>query len=172
MHKEQQIQIAREYTGRTWGEKLCLFAATGFGLGLYAPFAPGTFGSIPGVILAYLTTSLPFAIQVPFCLTLTLAAIPVCDQAERLLGIKDDGRISADEWLLFPIALIGIPVWNLPWWSMLVFFCVTRAVDIIKPPPARALQSIPGGKGIVIDDFIANLYSLAINWTLYILVFR
>lgn len=108
--------------------------------------------------------------QVPFCLALTLAAIPVCDQAERLLAIKDDSRISADEWLLFPIALIGIPLWNLPWWAMVVFFCIVRTIDVIKPPPAKALQTIPGGRGIVIDDFIANLYALAINWAIYLAV--
>ena len=169
MHSEE-IYIANEYKGRTIGERLCILVATGFGIGLYAPFAPGTFGSLPGVLMAYLTTRMPLSMQVPFCLALTLAAIPVCDQAERLLAIKDDSRISADEWLLFPIALIGIPLWNLPWWAMVVFFCVVRAVDVINPPPAKALQTIPGGRGIVIDDFIANLYALAINWAIYLAV--
>ena len=54
---------------------------------------------------------------------------------------------------------------------MIVFFCVVRAIDIIKPWPARNLQSIPGGRGIVIDDFFANLYSLAVNWMIYLIVF-
>ena len=147
-------------------KKFCVFVASGFGLGLIAPVAPGTVGSIPGVALAYATTLLPAWLQIPICLGLTLLAIPICDVAEKALGVKDDGRITADEWMLYPIALIGIPLWELPWWMMIVFFCVVRIVDIIKPPPARGLQSIPGGRGIVIDDFIANLYSLAINWAL------
>lgn len=147
--------------------KFVLFVASGCGLGLVAPFAPGTFGSLPGVALAYLTTALPLALQLPVCLFLTLAAIPFCGAAERILGIKDDGRIAADEWMLFPIALVGIPLGALPWWSMLVFFAVVRAVDIVKPFPARRLQALPGGRGIVIDDFVANLYSLAINWVIY-----
>lgn len=152
--------------------KLVLLIASGGGLGLIAPFAPGTFGSIPGVALAYVTTLLPLWLQLPVCLGFTLLAIPCCDQAERLLGVKDDGRITADEWMLYPIALIGIPLWNLPWWSMLIFFIVVRIVDIIKPPPARGLQVIPGGRGIVIDDFIANLYSLGINWLIYLLLLK
>ena len=152
--------------------KFCVFVASGFGIGLFAPFAPGSFGSLPGVALAYATTALPLWLQIPVCTALTLLAIPFCDVAEKTLGIKDDGRITADEWMLYPLALVGIPLWDLPWWSMLVFFGVIRAVDIIKPWPARQLQCIPGGRGIVIDDFVANLYSLAINWIVVLVLFR
>lgn len=144
--------------------RFCVFVASGFGLGLVAPFAPGTFGSLPGVALAYATTRLPLELQLVAFLGLTLLAIPFCDVAERALGIKDDGRITADEWMLYPIALVGIPLASLPWWSMVVFFCIVRAVDILKPWPCRRLQAITGGRGIVVDDFFANLYSLALNW--------
>ena len=146
--------------------KLCLFLASGLGLGLVAPFAPGTFGSLPGVALAYATTRLPLSLQIAACTALTLLAIPVCGAAERALGIKDDGRIAADEWMLFPIAVIGLPLASLPWWSMVLFFCVVRAIDIVKPWPCRGLQSLPGGRGVVADDFVANLYSFAVNWAI------
>ena len=152
-------------------KRFCVFVASGFGLGLAAPFAPGTFGSLPGVALAYAVCALPLWLQVVACLGLAILAVPVCDVAERALGIKDDGRITADEWMLFPIALVGIPLASLPWWSMLVFFCVIRAVDIVKPWPARQLQRVPGGLGIVIDDFFANLYSFALNWAIVKVVF-
>ena len=109
--------------------------------------------------------------QNPVCLGFTLLAIPFCDVAEKLLGVKDDGRITADEWMLYPIALVGLPLGALPWWSMAVFFVVVRIVDILKPWPCRGLQSVPGGRGIVIDDFFANLYSLGINWALYLVLF-
>ena len=143
--------------------RLCVFLATGCGIGLFVPFAPGTFGSLPGVALAYATTLLPLWLQIPVCTALALLAIPVCDVAERAFGIKDDGRIAADEWMLFPIALVGIPLWELPWWSMVVFFLIVRAVDILKPWPCRGLQRLPGGRGVVVDDFVANLYSLGLN---------
>ena len=138
-------------------KRFCVFVASGFGLGLVAPFAPGTFGSLPGVALAYAVCALPLWLQVVACLGFALLAIPFCDVAEKALGIKDDGRITADEWMLYPIALIGIPLASLPWWSMVVFFCVIRIVDIVKPWPARQLQSVHGGLGIVVDDFFANL---------------
>jgi len=152
-------------------KRFSVWVASGFGLGLIAPFAPGTVGSLPGVALAYAITALPLWLQIPACLGFTLLAIPFCDVAEKVLGVKDDGRITADEWMLYPIALIGLPILDLPWWSMIIFFCIVRIVDIIKPYPARQLQRIPGGRGIVIDDFIANLYSLAVNWVVYFLFF-
>ena len=152
--------------------RLCVFLATGLGIGLVVPFAPGTFGSLPGVALAYATTLLPLYAQIAVATLLVLAAVPICGVAERVLGIKDDGRISADEWMLFPVALLGIPLASLPWWSMVVFFCVIRIVDIVKPWPARQLQSVHGGLGIVVDDFFANLYSLAVNWLIVATLFR
>ena len=152
-------------------KRFALFIATGFGLGLVAPVAPGTIGSFPGVALSYGVAALSIWWQPLACLALTLLAIPFCSSAEKTLGVKDDGRITADEWMLYPIGVCGLPLAELPWWSMLVFFVVIRAVDIIKPWPARGLQSIPGGRGIVIDDFIANLYSLAVNWVIYLVGF-
>lgn len=149
-------------------DKICLFLASGMGLGLVAPFAPGTFGSLPGVALAYLVAHLVLPARIAAAALLALAAIPVCGRAEKILGIKDDGRIAADEWMLFPVATLLVPVETLPWWWMAVFFIVVRAVDIIKPFPCRQLQAIHGGFGIVIDDFFANLYSLAINYAIFL----
>lgn len=149
-------------------KKLVLFLATGCGIGLFVPFAPGTFGSLPGVALAWWMASWAPSVQALVALALAAAAIPVCSIAEKMLGVKDDGRITADEWMLYPIAVLGLPLQTLPFWALAVFFAVVRLVDIVKPPPARQLQAFHGGFGIVIDDFFANLYSLAINWTIYI----
>lgn len=149
-------------------KKLVLFFATGCGIGLFVPFAPGTFGSLPGVVLAWWMASWAPSVQALVALALAAAAIPVCSIAEKMLGVKDDGRITADEWMLYPIAVLGLPLQTLPFWALAVFFAVVRLVDIVKPPPARQLQAFHGGFGIVIDDFFANLYSLAINWTIYI----
>lgn len=151
--------------------RFILFIASGCGLGLIAPAAPGTFGSLPGVALAFAVTTLPLWLQIPVCLALTMLAIPFCDAAERIFGIKDDGRITADEWMLFPIAVVGIPLAQLPWWATLLFFVIVRVVDIVKPWPANALQAIPGGRGIVIDDFIANLYSRILVGIVYFFLF-
>lgn len=152
--------------GTTRWQKWTVFIATGFGLGLVTPIAPGTVGSLPGVLLALWTTRQPLALQILACIGLTLLAVPICDLAERVLGKKDDGRICADEWMLFPICVIGLPLTqNL--WLLPVCFVVTRVCDIIKPPPARQLQALHGGVGIVIDDLFASLYALALNHAIY-----
>ena len=148
--------------GNTFCQKAAVFAATGFGLGLITPVAPGTVGSLPGVLLALWTTRQPVALQVLACLALALLAVPICDTAERVLQKKDDGRICADEWLLFPLCVVGLPLMQ-HLWLVPVCFVVARMCDIIKPPPARRLQELHGGVGIVIDDFIASFYALAIN---------
>lgn len=147
-------------------QKLSVLVATGFGIGLVAPIAPGTLGTLPGVLLALWTTQQALPLQVLTCLGMMLLAIPICDVAENVLQKKDDGRICADEWMLFPICVIGLPLLQHPW-LLPVCFVVARACDIIKPPPARQLQSIHGGIGIVIDDLFASLYALAINHALF-----
>jgi phosphatidylglycerophosphatase A len=157
--------------GKTSGERFMTWVATGFGIGMVAPVAPGTLGSAPGVLLALWTTRLPLPLQVLFCLGMAFLAIPFCGMAERVLMKKDDGRICADEWMLFPICLIGLPLWQHVW-LLPVAFVVARVVDIIKPWPARGLQRLDGGLGIVIDDFFAQLYALVIDWGIFWFVMK
>ena len=152
--------------GATFSQKMSVFAATGFGLGLVAPVAPGTVGTLPGVLLALWVTQQELPLQILVCAGLTLLAIPICDVAERVLQKKDDGRICADEWMLFPISVIGLPVLH-HLWLLPLCFVVARVCDIIKPPPARKLQDLHGGVGIVVDDLFASLYALAVNHALY-----
>ena len=152
--------------GKTLAEKAAVFVATGFSAGIVSPFASGTFGSLPGVALAlWISVALEgrIWIQTALALALAAAAVPVCGIAERVFKVKDDGRIVADEWMLFPLATIGLPLWEKPWLAVAAFVTV-RTFDIAKLPPANRLQAIPGGTGIVIDDFVANIYSLAVNW--------
>lgn len=154
--------------GKTPLQKLTTFVATGFGIGVIAPFASGTWGSAPGVALAYATTLLPWWWQVAVCLALAAAAVPVCDVAEKVFDRKDDGRIVADEWMLLPICFAGqLPLWEMfgsgQWRQALAFtalaFVVSRVFDIVKIFPAYRLQSLHGGFGIVLDDFFADIYS-------------
>ncbi len=150
--------------------KLCVWVSVGFGLGL-TPIAPGTAGTLLGIPLAWAITLLPgLAWQVAVAFGLALVCIPVTWVAERALGgEKDDGRIVADEYLTFPICLMGLPwtegghLWLLP-----AAFVLNRVLDIAKPFPAHRLQALPGGLGITIDDLIASLYALGILWALHL----
>ena len=140
-------------------KRLILVLATGFGLGL-SPVASGTAGSLLGVAIVYFLLQLPVLAQVAISAVLVLLAIPICDQADQFLGKHDDGRIVADEYLTFPICMIGLS-WN-PW-LMVVGFVVCRFFDIVKPSPARECEAFAGGLGIVLDDVVASLYALGVN---------
>jgi len=141
--------------------------ATGFGLG-YSPVASGTVGTLLGIGLVGLMQWIPgLILQCVFALALTLLAIPFCHDAEAVFARKDDGRIVADEYLTFPICMLGLPFSPA---IVVVAFLTNRFFDILKPPPARALQRIEGGLGIVVDDVVAAIYSLAANHLVYWLV--
>lgn len=158
------------HLGRSpWLLRPVILAATGFGLGL-SPVASGTTGSLPGLAIVLLAaraglTAIPA--QVALAAALTLLAIPICHLAERHFGRKDDGRIVADEYLTFPIGLIGLPL--VPW-VLALAFVTNRCLDILKPPPANRLQRVPGGLGIVLDDAVSAFYSLLVNHLVFWLV--
>ncbi len=52
-----------------------------------------------------------------------------------------------------------------------VAFLAFRFFDILKPPPARGLQRLGGGLGILIDDLIAGAMALVVVQLLFRLVF-
>ena len=155
-------------------KKLVLLVSSGFGLG-YSP--SGTCGALLGIPLGLALTTLHghLAIQLAIAAALVLLAIPVCDAAEKIYGVKDDGRIVADEYMLLPICFIGhAPLWRMiasggeAAWRALAFvaviFVISRITDILKPSPARQLQDVRGGLGIVLDDLVADIYSWILIW--------
>lgn len=152
--------------------KIMTLVATGFGLGL-STIAPGTVGTAWGVLIVVLLfPHLSLTAQITAAILMSVAAIPICDAAESVFKTKDDGRIVADEYLTFPICLIGLvsPDVGVRWWVILVAFLTCRAFDIFKPPPAKQIQVLNGGLGIVADDVVASLYSLAVNCAIVFLV--
>jgi len=152
-------------SGVSLKDRLTLLSATGFGLGL-SSVASGTTGALLGIALAAALCGLSWPLQAAGAALLAAAAVPVCDRAERLLGVKDDRRIVADEYLTFPICTIGLPWPGRPGW-LLVAFVVSRVLDVIKPPPAWQAQRLRGGLGVVADDVLSSLYALALNHALY-----
>lgn len=142
-------------------KKLTLIIATGFGLGL-SPIASGTAGSILGIAIVYAISIAGCSVLIHslICLALIIICVPVCDIAEDHFGRIDDGRIVADEYLTFPICMIGLPF---NWTTVLICFLSARFFDIIKLPPARQFEKLHGGFGITMDDVAASIYSLAAN---------
>jgi phosphatidylglycerophosphatase A len=151
--------------------RVATWLACGFGLG-YSPVASGTVGTLLGLPLAWLMVSLPSSpwmipLQLLFCGVLVALAIWCCHLAEAHYKVKDDGRIVADEYLIFPISMIGLPGL---WWVYLMAFLTSRFFDILKPPPARQMERLGGGLGIVADDVMAACYALAANHLIFYLI--
>lgn len=82
----------------------------------------------------------------------------VSSKFEKVYG-KDPSQCTVDEVVGTWIALIALPKTV---YIVLTSFLVWRALDIIKPFPARSSERLPGGWGIMIDDVISGFYSLII----------
>jgi len=130
--------------------------AFGFGTGL-APFAPGTFGSLPGVLLFWLTLDFGLYVQLAVAATIAIAGIWICGESARRIGVHDHGGIVWDEIAGMYITLLAAPPTVLGWVLAFVFF---RVMDIVKPWPIRDLDHrLGGGLGIMLDDLAAALYA-------------
>ena len=135
---------------------MILFIATGGYLG-HVPIAPGTFGSLPGLLICLGISEVTLGYAIFLILVLIGAAIGIAQQAEKMIGGKDPNAIVIDEMAGMTVTLLGIPVTP---FSLVLGFFVFRGFDILKPFPARLMeQKIPGGAGIVLDDVMAGVYS-------------
>ena len=86
----------------------------------------------------------------------TLAACWICGAAEIALGRHDDPRIVLDEIVGFWVAAALLPR---TWGPLLAAFVLFRALDSVKLPPYRWLESLPGGYGVVMDDIGAGAFA-------------
>lgn len=154
----------------------------GIGLGSGLPRrAPGTWGTIGGLIIAIPLMSLGF---VPFLIITLLSCmigVWICHRSSELMKVHDDPHIVWDEWsgiwiTLLPFSYLSVSTAN--FWqditqslsilSLAVAFILFRFFDIIKPPPIGwADEKVAGGLGIMLDDIIAGVMA-AIVWLIFI----
>jgi len=145
--------------------RLRLMIATSCGIG-YAPIASGTFGSLPGLLLYVVLYNLGGSLAVLIALPLVvIVGIWAANAAETHFNRKDPGHVVIDEIAGQLVALVFMaPTPG----RLLAAFLLFRLFDIIKPFPARRLESLPGGTGIMLDDLVAGAYAnlalLALVW--------
>lgn len=156
-------------------------AVTALGLGRLRP-APGTWGSLPpvAVAIALLASGAPdwsvSLLMSAGAVAASVACLRFGDRAEAEFSGKDPSSVVIDEVAGQCVALLWLP------WSRLAgdpvlgamsqrqfllaiaAFLLFRAFDIVKPPPARGLQRLRGGTGILVDDLIAGAYALGASW--------
>ena len=143
---------------------LALVIATGFGLG-YLPKAPGTWGSLLGVVLtlmaSYSSAFLPLLFGL--ILVVSLAGLWAAGRVAAHVGRKDPQIAVVDEVSGQLISYLGLVFTGtslaLNWQYLLAGFILFRVFDIWKPFPARRAESLPGGLGIMADDWVAGLYA-------------
>ena len=139
--------------------------ATFFGAGMGKP-GPGTWGSVAAVLLwgavAYLFhpthNGLLLVLFIGIALS-TVSGVPAATIAARESGRHDPGFVVIDEVAGQWIALLGSPA---DWRHGLIALILFRLFDITKPFPARQLERLPQGWGIVFDDVAAGLYALGV----------
>jgi phosphatidylglycerophosphatase A len=195
--------------------RFAIFLATAAGLG-YFPKAPGTVGSLAGLLLAiapmwvlqfavtlYIAAhhgdasvfwkitspwTDPFLVlQVVFAILVAFIGVWAATSAANYWKIKDPQRVVIDEVSGQHLTLLlgcGVPLfsklsdqwadhvplglisWHSPlnWKYLLLGFILFRLFDIWKPFPARQAESLPGGWGIMADDWVAGLYAAIVLW--------
>ena len=144
-------------TGWAWA------VGTFFGAGLLRP-GPGSWGSAAAALL-WLGAAKGLQLAPAPLAWLTLAAalcaiavgVPAATRVERESRRPDPGHVVIDEVAGQWIALIYSRV-NLS--HLLAGFLFFRLFDIVKPWPARQLESMPAGWGIMLDDVAAGVYAL------------
>jgi phosphatidylglycerophosphatase A len=169
------------------------FSVTAGGLGHMWP-ASGTWGSLPPALLMVGLAWTPapgwvhLLVQGVLAALASIACVRVGDRVEQVVGRKDPGVVVIDEVagmaLTLALALLGVAISSggvqrlaepmpvtLPLAVAAGGFFWFRVMDVIKPPPARRLQAVPGGLGVLIDDLVVAPYAaLALLLSLEIFV--
>jgi phosphatidylglycerophosphatase A len=130
----------------------------------YVPVAPGTFGSAIGLAVFYAVRhQRSTTVEVAAIVALMAVGLWSATEAEHHFGGIDPGPVVIDEVVGMLITLVFIPV-NIA--GAIVAFFVFRFLDVVKPWPARRLEQLPGGFGVVLDDMMAGVYGNIVMWGL------
>jgi phosphatidylglycerophosphatase A len=143
--------------------------AFGFGTGL-SPVAPGTVGTLFGVLLFLPLSLLSLPTYAAVVALLFVFGCWVCGESARLLGVHDHGGIVFDEIVGYLVAAAPLLCFAaqpplVVAAAMLAAFALFRLFDILKPWPIRALdRSVHGGFGIMLDDVLAGVAAALPLW--------
>lgn len=149
--------------------KLLQFVAFGFGSG-YSPKAPGTMGTVVGVLLFYFCMlHWPVWLYLSVLALASVLGVWLCGQVSSDLGVHDHPGIVWDEMVgigwVFLLMVLGVVPEHWIW--VLLAFGLFRLFDIWKPWPIRWLDKrVSGGFGIMLDDWVAAFYAALILMSL------
>lgn len=135
-------------------ERLIKLFSTFFYVGM-VPFAPGTMGSLAGLLVFLSVLDAPLACAAMFALILGIGFFSA-GRAESVFGKKDPCEVVIDEVAGIFVVFFMVPIHAL---SLLAGFVIYRILDIFKPFPARRLEGLRGSLGIMSDDLLCGLYA-------------
>jgi len=124
----------------------------------YIPFASGTWGSLAATLIYFIPNFENIYVILPLTGLLFLWGLKVGDKFEAVYG-KDPSQFTLDEVVGTWISYLFLPK---DIYVILAAFILWRALDIIKPSPARNAESLTGGMGIMLDDVISGFYTFII----------
>ncbi len=177
------------FDNRTGKKKAPFFSrliATGFFSG-YIPWASGTFGTITGIII-YLVPGVenPSVLEPLIVLGFFIGVFTshqlalfegnkLAKAAELAKAVFQEGEheildpsiVVIDKMVGIWITLLFLPK---TWIAILIAFIAFRIFEITKPPPARQLELLPNGWGIMLDDVVAGIYALMTSEVAYYLI--
>jgi phosphatidylglycerophosphatase A len=136
-------------------DALATVVATGLGSG-YSPIAPGTAGSAVGLALLWAMSGLSPLAQAGAIVAVSALGVAAATRVARRVGLEDPGLVVIDE-----VAGMWVTLWLLPFTPLVAAlgFVAFRAMDVWKPWPARQLEHLPAGWGIMADDLMAGVYA-------------
>jgi len=161
-------------------------AITTFGVG-YLPLAPGTWGSLVGVLIylgfrfseenfsanasangwqAEQTSAWLHAVNLIAFLLFCLLGIWAATRATKLFQNKDPQQAVVDEIIGQLITFLFVP-FGVHWLFIVAGFLLFRLFDIWKPYPIDSLQNLPTGIGVCADDILAGVYAGTVLSILY-----
>ena len=132
-----------------------LFMAQGAYSGRF-PVAPGTAGTLVGMLLYLGIKGLPTSVYASLCVLIFVIGIWLAGRAETLLGRTDHPSIVIDEIAGLLVSLAFLPS---TWPVVIAAFVLFRTFDIAKPFPLKRLQNLHGGAGVMLDDIGAGIYT-------------
>lgn len=128
---------------------------TFFGVG-FIPVIPATWTSLVVAMLYYWLPQLHSVPgQVIFAAATLVIGIPACTALEKRYG-EDPKQATMDEACGMGVALLGVEITLL---NVMAAFFLFRFFDIVKPQPARKLEELHGGLGVMLDDVAAGVYT-------------
>jgi phosphatidylglycerophosphatase A len=140
-------------------DRAALLVLSGGGLG-FLPLVPGTFGTLGGVLVALALPADRWGVAVLAAVAAaSVLTVLLARGACRAAGREDPPAVVMDEVAGFLVAVALVPAPS-PL-EMAAAFLLFRAFDLWKPWPARAVERLHGGWGILLDDIVAGAYALA-----------